>query len=69
LFTLDTHLHHFAQNSLLELGGWLRRKLEVVDIKQRKAINMLQKIEYTQDELRAAWKDQLEMQTKDVPRE
>jgi len=67
LFTLDTHLHHFAQNTLLGLGDWLRRKLEVVDLKRRKALNVLQEIEYTKDELQAAWKDQLKTQSKDLP--
>lgn len=61
------HPHHFAQNTLLDLGGQLRHKLEAVNHKQQKALDVLQEIEYTQDELWGAWKDQLWMQSKDLP--
>ena len=63
------HIHHFAQNTLLDLGDWLRRKMEAVDNKRRNALGVLQQIEYTRDELQAAWKDQLLTQSKDLPRE
>jgi len=68
LFTIDTHLHHFAQNILLELGNWLRRKVEMVELKRKRALGVLQQSGYTQDELRAAWTEQVKMQSKVLPR-
>ncbi|KAG6913159.1 hypothetical protein DXG01_009217, partial [Tephrocybe rancida] len=69
LYTLDRQVDHAQRETLENLGAWLLRRSQHALTKQKAAESILRDCGKSETDLRAEWKDQVEMQTKPLPRQ
>ncbi|KAJ7206809.1 hypothetical protein GGX14DRAFT_366819 [Mycena pura] len=68
LFTIDMQVDYDQKRSLLRFGSWLLRRTLNYEEKLREAKEVLARCEISEDRLRALWKEQVEFQTRPLPR-
>jgi hypothetical protein len=72
IYAIDTQIKAIDQKSLLNMGGWMRRKWIAMDIKMKEAGEVLLGIYekgYTEHQLREQWKLQVAEQTKPLKKQ
>lgn len=68
LFTIDMQVDYDQKGGLLRLASWLVRRTLHCEEKLREATEVLAHCEIPEARLRALWKEQVDFQTRPLPR-